>query len=195
MVKIRILIEGAKVQNVGYRIFLLERALWNGIEHIYVRNIGRDSVELLLSDEEAKINVFCEAVQNEKPRGAAVKKLTKEPYQGSIKIPPIDRYFQFLTLEQLSRGREEVLRLPKFVGNSLALVASAINGIDKKFGDVVERFGIFGDYARGMDKKLTGIDDKLKGIDEKLDKISTLPEKIDALPEGIANALNSGKKK
>ena len=185
MVSVRILIEGRKVQEVGYRIFLLEKALENGIERIYARNLDESKVELLLSDEEDKINAFYEVTKKERPKGAIVKDVKKEPYQGKIPIPPIERYFQFLTLEQLSRGREEVLKLPEFVGKSIETVASALKGIDEKFGDVKARFDIFGQYAKGMDAKLTGVDEKLKGIDEKLD----------TLPERIAGALSSGKKK
>jgi acylphosphatase len=184
LVSVRILIEGKKVQKMGYRIFLLEKALENGIENVYARNIDRDKVEILLSDEKDKIEKFYEVIRSEKPSGALVKHIRKQPYDGKTPIPPINRYFQFLTLEQLSMGREEVLKLPRFVGSALETVASALKGIDEKFGDVAQRFGVFGEYAQKMDAKLTG-------IDEKLDKIATLPEKIDKLPEKIAKAIQS----
>jgi hypothetical protein len=45
---------------------------------------------------------------------------------------------------------------------------------------VAQRFGIFGDYAKKMDEKLTNMDEKLGGIDEKLD----------SLPERIAKAIS-----
>jgi len=195
VVAVRILIEGRRVQQIGYRIFLMEKALQNGVERIYARNIDKNKVELLVSDEEDKINNFYEIVKKERPEGALVKDVKKETYLGEISIPNIERYFQFLTLEQLSRGREEVLRLPEFVGRSIETVASSLKGIDEKFSNVVERFGTFGQYAKEMDEKMTGVDEKLRGIDEKLDKIATLPEKIDALPEKIAEALSSNKKK
>jgi acylphosphatase len=188
MVSVRILIEGEKVQEVGYRIFLLEKALENGIKRIYTRNLDKNKVELLLSDEKDKINSFYEVVKKEKPKGAIVKDVKKEPYDNKIPIPPIDRYFQFLTLEQLSRGREEIIKLPEFVSRTIETVALALKGIDEKFGNVAQKFGIFGQYAKEMDKKLTG-------MNEKLDKIATLPEKIDTLPERIADALEKSKKK
>lgn len=188
MVSVRILIEGKAVQKIGYRIFLLEKALENGIGNIYLRNIDKDKVELLLSDEEDKINNFYELVKSERPSGAAVETVKKEPYKGKTLIPSIERYFQFLTLEQLSKGREEVLRLPEFVGSAVETVASALKGIDEKFGNVAQRFGVFGEYAKKMDGKLTK-------IDEKLNKITTLPEKIDALPERIAKAMKTSKRR
>jgi len=63
-----------------------------------------------------------------------------------------------------------------------------LKGIDQKLGDVAERFGVFGQYARGMDDKLTR-------MDEKLDKITTLPEKFETLSERIAEAIGVNKKK
>ena len=171
MASARILIEGKTVQQVGYRIFLLEKALENGIEKIYARNLDKNTVELLLTDDEDKINKFYEIVKTERPEGAAVESVRRETYDGKIPIPSIDRYFQFLTLEQLTKGREEVVKLPAFVGSAIQTVASALKGID-------EKFGAFGDYAKRMDEKLTGMN-----------------EKLDTLPERIAEALTSSKKK
>jgi acylphosphatase len=203
------MIEGNTVQEVGYRIFLLEKALENNIDRIFVRNLDKDRVELLLCDEEQKVGGFFEVVKNEKPKGAVVRNVKKQLYKGKMSIPSIDRYFQFLTLEQLSRGRKEVLKLPEFVGAAIQTVASSLKRMDEKLGSIdenlgnaMQRFGVFGEYAQKMDGKLTGMNEKLSGIDEKLtganerlEKIATVPEKIDALPERIAKALSSSQKK
>lgn len=178
MVSARILIKGEKVQEIGYRIFLLEKALESNIEKIYARNLDKDKVELLISDEENKINNFFGVVKKERPAGAIVKDVRREPYDGKIPIPSIDRYFQFLTLEQLSRGREEVLKLPRFVSEALGTVASAVKGIDEKLGNMTERFGIFGESAKRMDNRLAGID-----------------QKLETLPDRIAEAINPRTKK
>lgn len=188
MVSVRILIEGERVQGVGYRISLLERALGNGVENIYARNVDKNKVELLVSGDESKVKSFYEKIRKEVPKGARVKDVKEEPYDGKIPIPTIDRYFHFLTLEQLVRGRDEVVRLPRVVGAALEPIASALTGVNEKFDRVVERFGLFASHAKGMDEKL-------KAMDEKLDKIATLPEKLDTLPERIAEAIGAGAKK
>lgn len=195
MVVVKISIEGKSVQGIGYRMFLLEKALLQGIEKFYAQNVDRNKVELSVSDEEGKINGFYKVISLEKPKNARVSGMRKEPYEGDVLIPPIDRYLQFLTLEQLSRGREEVVTLPQVIVKAMAPVASALMGINEKFTDVVDRFGVFGQYAKGLDEKMTRVDEKLKGVDEKLDKIATLPEKIDTLPERIAEAMGVPKKK
>jgi acylphosphatase len=160
-VSVRILIEGKKVQGIGYRMFLLERALLKSIGRLYVRNIDEDKVELLVSDEESKVNDFYEVISKERPKDAEVANIEKEPYEDAISIPPIDRYFQFLTLEQLSRGREEVVGLPEILVKTMEPVASALIGINGKFAQVVDKFGVFGEYARGIDEKLDALPDRI----------------------------------
>jgi len=66
VISVRILIEGKRVQQIGYRIFLLEKALENGIERIYARNFNRNKIELLLADEEDKVNNFYEILEKER---------------------------------------------------------------------------------------------------------------------------------
>ncbi|MEM3572835.1 MAG: acylphosphatase [Nitrososphaeria archaeon] len=163
----KILIEGKKVQGIGYRLFLLEKAMESGIEKIYARNIDNNKIELLVSDEEDKVKSFYQKISAEFPKEAEVKNIKEEPYDGKVPIPSIDRYFHFLTLEQLIRGREEVIRIPEALDKTLKPISSSLTGLDEKFDKVVEKFGIFAQYARAMD------------------------EKLDKLPERIAKALRS----
>ncbi|MEM3601346.1 MAG: acylphosphatase [Candidatus Bathyarchaeia archaeon] len=167
MVSVRVLIEGIKVQGVGYRLFLLEKAIESGVEKNYARNIDKNKVELLVSDEENKVKSFYQKISSETPKEAKVESIKEEPYEGKIPIPSIDRYFHFLTLEQLSRGKEEVIKLPTAVERALKPISSSLSSLDEKFDKVVERFGLFAQYAKSMD------------------------EKLDKLPERIAKALSS----
>lgn len=188
MTKVKILIDGPKVQEIGYRIFLLEKALENDISNIYAKNLNKDKVELLIDDDEKKIEQLYKVILNERPQGAIVDTIKKEHYSGDTRIPPIDRYFQFLTLEQMSRGREEIIKLPSFVSNSLEKVATALGGIDNKFGEVINRFGLFGEQAKEMNSKLEKQEDSLSSMD---DKLGGIDEKLSTLPERIAEAIYS----
>jgi acylphosphatase len=47
--KVRIVIEGERVQGVGYRIFLTQKALESGIDKILLRNIDKDK-EVFVED-------------------------------------------------------------------------------------------------------------------------------------------------
>ncbi|TET18991.1 hypothetical protein E3J74_08500 [Candidatus Bathyarchaeota archaeon] len=107
-----------KVQGVGYRLFLLQKALENGIQKFYTRNINTNKIEPLLSDERTKINRFYETIKKEKPKQATVNHIKKEQYNNKIPIPTIDRYLNFLALEQLTKGREEVSTIGEKIRNS-----------------------------------------------------------------------------
>lgn len=140
MIKVRILIKGDKVQGVGYRLFLLQKALESGIDRIYIRNIDSDKVELLIHDEESRVESFYKIIRKERPAEAEVSSIDKEPYENKIPIPQIDRYFQFLTLEQLVKGREEVVKkVPDFLSKRIEPVATALNGISDKLGNLYDR--------------------------------------------------------
>lgn len=182
VISVKVLIEGEKVQGVGYRIFLLQKALESGIDKIYARNINVNKVEVLVSDEEYKIQGFYEVIDKERPKEAKVKNVKKEAYTNKIPIPSIDRYLQFLTVEQLGTGREEVVKLPDVVtdkvGRSLEGIESTLKGMDEKFGRVAEKFGLFAEYAKEMSSKLTGMD-----------------KKLDKLPKRIAEAIGASETK
>lgn len=74
---LRILIQGKRVQEVDYRIFLLEKALESDISRIYARNINDNKVELLLSDDEGKLNNFYQVIKRERPKAPKLKLLKK----------------------------------------------------------------------------------------------------------------------
>lgn len=181
----RILIEGAKVQRIGYRMFLLEKAITNRIGRIYARNLEKNKVEVLLDDEERKIERFYAVVQSERPKGAKIKEIKIEPYQGDTLILSTDQYFQILTLEQLGKGREEIIRFPRFVNVAVASITSSLAGINSKFDDALNRFDRIGDSVEETNRELSSVEGKLTGIDEKLDK----------LPERIAGVVSAPKKR
>lgn len=194
MASVKILIKGEKVQGIGYRLFLLEKALEQGIEKFYARNVDKDLVEIFTDDEDDRINDFYKIIKKEQPEAALVDDINKEPYDGRFSIPSIEKYYQHLTLEQLSRGREEIVTIPELIGP----LTSSLEGINEKFGEVIKRYGLLGKSANSMENKLSSIDGKFTGLDDKLlemnktlHKIATLPEKIDKLPGKIADALNS----
>jgi acylphosphatase len=58
MVSTKLLIEGLKVQQTGYRIIILEKAMNYGIDRIYATNLNKNKIEVLLSGEDEKINFF-----------------------------------------------------------------------------------------------------------------------------------------
>lgn len=135
MVNVRILIEGEKVQRVGYRMFLLRKAFKSGIRNLYAQNIDTDKVEVLVSDEEHKVNSFYETLEKEKPKEAIVKYVKKEPYNDKIPIPPTIDFLHLLTFEELGEGREELVKLRHEIIEKLPskIVDTFIDTVKKAF--------------------------------------------------------------
>ena len=203
MGKVRILIEGPKITEVGYRLFLLEKALENGLTKFYARNIDNKHVEILLDDEDDAVDNFYQSIKVEKPEEAEVLDVKQESYSGNIPIPPIETYFQYLTFEQLTKGREDIGKLDKHLP-AIAKIASSLSGISTQLGDVITRYGVFGESVESLDNKMStldlkmsGVDDKLGKVDEKLgnidSKLGSIDEKMGTLPERIAEALKGQK--
>ncbi len=79
--KARLTIKGERVQDVGYRLFLLERA--KGLVGFEAHNVGRDLVVLIEGDETAVKN-FVEFARAERPPTARVSEVRVEGYEGIV---------------------------------------------------------------------------------------------------------------
>ena len=95
-VKAKITIKGKKVQDVGYRLFLLSRA--HKLKGFEAANVGEDLVTLIEGDEKA-VNNFIQAVKTEKPPLAEVSEVVVEGYDGEVM--DVKEYREQLSLEQL----------------------------------------------------------------------------------------------
>ncbi|MBO3832254.1 MAG: acylphosphatase [Candidatus Brockarchaeota archaeon] len=83
MAKKRVVIKGEKVQDVGYRLFLLEAAESIGLKGFQARNVGND-VEFLVEGDENKVADFVGFAKTNYPELAEVKEVVTEDYDGNI---------------------------------------------------------------------------------------------------------------
>jgi len=85
--KLKITIAGPKVHAVGYRVFLLKQAMNTALPGLSAYNCeerGQEKVIALVQGDEARINAFLKAVENNKPELAEVSEVTSEPYDGDV---------------------------------------------------------------------------------------------------------------
>ena len=85
--KLKITIAGPKVHDVGYRVFLLKQAMNTALPGLSAYNweeSGQQEVIALVRGDEARINAFLKAVENNKPELAEVSEVTSEPYDGDV---------------------------------------------------------------------------------------------------------------
>jgi acylphosphatase len=86
--KLKIIITGAKVHDVGYRVFLLKNAMNLAIPGLSVYNWndegGPQQVIALVEGDQARIAAFKQAITEKAPELAEVSKIDFEPYDGDI---------------------------------------------------------------------------------------------------------------
>ena len=112
--KLKILIHGPKVHNVGYRYFLLNNADSLGLNGFSARNLksnGEQSVQILVEGDDSQIHEFLEIAKNQQPKSAEVAGIASEAYPD--RVESLTKFaFRFQSL-QVSKGIESILRIEK----------------------------------------------------------------------------------
>jgi len=97
-VKKKIVIKGDRVQDVGYRLFLLDAAEDLGLKGFQARNI-KDYVEFCVEGDDDRVVKFVEFAKGNYPEFARVNKVMDEDYDGEV--ASIDRFYQRFSVDQL----------------------------------------------------------------------------------------------
>lgn len=104
IMKKKIIITG-QVHEVGYRFFLLNRALTEGIEGFSASNEvnaeGNQQVVVFAEGDEQSIDEYCQIIQTDIPPHAHVSTIHIEPYERRV-IKILD-YMHLVQVEQLEK--------------------------------------------------------------------------------------------
>ena len=96
--KRKIVIRGERVQDVGYRLFLLEIAERLGLRGFQARNVG-DHVECFVEGDEERVHRFLEIARSSHPEFAVVREVADEEYRGDVMS--VEGFYRLFSLEQL----------------------------------------------------------------------------------------------
>ncbi len=96
--KRRIIIRGDRVQDVGYRLFLLEAAEQLGLKGFQARNVGKH-VECLVEGDEEAMKDFLDFVRTNYPEMASVSEIVDEEYGG--RVMSVEGFYRLFSLQQL----------------------------------------------------------------------------------------------
>lgn len=103
--KKKIIITGQPVHEVGYRVFLLNRALTEGLEGFSVSNEinaeGIQQVVILSEGDEESIEEYCRIIQREFPPHSQISNISIDPYERRV-IKILD-YMHLAQVEQLDK--------------------------------------------------------------------------------------------
>lgn len=103
--KLKIIIAGPKVHDVGYRYFLMSTAMANRIRMFEAHNIEGDAGEevlVLVDGGEQEIQAFRAQTETKRPGRAEVSKVIIEDYEGEVM--KIGEYAQFCTTVQMNKA-------------------------------------------------------------------------------------------
>lgn len=112
--KLKTKITGIRVHEVGYRVFLLRKALELGMERFNAYNTKENGSQVLvafLEGDKDQIAAFQEFARENKPENAEVSDRIFEEYEGYV-ISIVD-YMHLIQVEQLSKGIPAILSIDR----------------------------------------------------------------------------------
>jgi len=165
--RLRIIISGEKVHNVGYRPFLLSIAENLEIEKFFAENIilnGKEAVEILIEGEDKDIDDFYKIISSKFPNNAKVSEIKKDEHKG--RIMSIEGYYRYLTASQLSK-------IATYCGKMLENQDKTIAVIKEEGEKIREELGTKIDITRDELKyEVSGLREDLKSyLDRRMAKI------------------------
>ena len=103
--KFKVILKGKKVHDVGYRVFLTNKALSLGVKNFNTFNTfidGTQSVIALIEADAEFVEIFKGFINTTAPNNAEVENVSIEEYIN--RIPPIETCMQVFQMEQWGKG-------------------------------------------------------------------------------------------
>ncbi len=156
--KLRILIRGPQVHNVGYRYFLMTLARRARIRYFDAENID-GAVEVLLDADEGKIEAFKKLVETSRPDRAEISEITYEDYDGDVW--PINEYSQFCTNVQLNKAIPILLTIVEKIDNMNSNLGDKMDHMLEKQDETIE---VLSDMDEKMNRMLVRQDETTEAV-------------------------------
>ena len=112
MKKLKGMIQGNKTHDVGYRVFLLNKAMELGIERFRAFNTFEKNLQAVVFYVEADqtiINEYNDFINLNIPENAQVTEVSFEDYNGYV--TSISDYMHLIQVEQLNKGIPAILSI------------------------------------------------------------------------------------
>jgi len=189
MINKRIIIEGEKVHNVGYRPFLLSKAWELNIPNYFARNIkeedGVEQVEVYLGGDEEQVQEFIEFIKNNYPPKANVSGVREAEPPG--RIMQIDKYDRVLSAEQRNTMVQTGLIM---IGKQDQMIGKQDQMIDKQDQMIGKQDQMIGkqDQMIGKQDQMIGKQDQMIGKqDQMIDKQDETQKAIENMHSDVNN--------
>jgi acylphosphatase len=178
--KLKVMIHGPRVHEVGYRSFLLNEADLLGLKGFSARNLregDRQIVQILADGEENRISQFRDFIKNRRPKTAEVSGVSFENWEENVES--ITKFsFRFSTL-QINKGIESILRIEKLQETMIGKQDQMLGKMDQMLGKQDQMLGKQDQMLDKQDQMLGKQDQMLGKQDQMLGKQDQMLEKQD----------------
>ena len=174
--KKKIVIKGDRVQDVGYRLFLLDVAEDLGLKGFQARNI-KDYVEFYAEGDDDRVIKFVEFAKGNYPEFARVNKVMDEDYDGEV--ASIDRIYQRFSVDQLVKivnigidmvGKQGSMlkRQDTMVGKMDLMLGKMDSMLEKQDETIMEIKALREDLRSYMEERFEKIEREIAAIKAKI---------------------------
>ncbi len=185
----KIIIEGEKVHNVGYRPFLLAKARKLGIPNYEADNVeeeGKQKVIVSVGGERKQAQDFVEFAKENYPKKAKVSRIWEDPNPPE-RVMSMNEYDKQLAAEQQNTVVQSGLGMLDMQKEALGDQRKMLGKQDQMREDMNQNFTTLREYygriSQTMEKILEGMDNTSKKTEQVLERL-TQPQ------EGFTQAIN-----
>lgn len=189
MIKKKVIIKGDKVTNVGYRPFLLAKALRLGMINFDAENVEDDDsnhrLVIFISGNKEQIDKFERFAKDKKPHAAVVSNVSVEECDQNIDIILIDEYRKILNSEQLSNIIQGGIQLRnetnqnfvhvddkyRLISEGMFAVVNELKETNKTFGHSIEKIAI------DNEERNKSFEDRIEKTEKNIERLLQILEK------------------
>ena len=168
--KTQAVITGSKVHDVGYRTFLLQKALRYGLLQFDASNEvirGMSQVVVRAEGEPAIIEAFSSCIRSEYPPDAIVTDVSFEEYSGYIMS--INNYLHLIQVEQMNKGIHAIISIDNKQDRMLGKQDQMIQTLDHMETSITgEIKDLRTDLRSYLDRKFTVMEQDIQQIKIKI---------------------------
>ena len=138
LMKLKTIIKGGKVHEVGYRFFLFTKAIELGCDRFFAKNKSDGGIQFVMAfieGDELQLADFKMFAQSHRPEGSDVADIAFEDYSGPIMST--DAFLHFFTADQLNKGIPALLRIDRKQERMLEKQDKTIAKLDETRADIV----------------------------------------------------------
>jgi len=187
--KLKAIVKGNRVHEVGYRFFLFTRAMELGCERFFAKNQSDGGNQVLLAfieGDEQQLAEFKMFAQNESPEGADVADIAFKDFSGPIMS--LDAFLHYFSADQLNKGIPALLRIDRKQDMMLEKQEKMLEKQDATIAKLEEtRADLVQEIKTSRDEVISKLDENREAIiDEISEKKESLGDRLRRIESDIS---------